>query len=252
METPKWKQPTEAQKKFFARNRLVLPPTAKIAGNIIAFIQEEEGAMYLQKIEVVRSLQKLIGMRLDNGEVIEYITTLPFARRYRHRQHHSPRTKRASPVLAGLRRPKGRIVQQGLEFCIKDGTPLLVNKAGDKVVDWERFCLFREDLLQDVKRRAVQFIADAPKWRFGMGLRNDFDFWITPGKSASGKDVPANGDEQLGMAHAFATDEELNQVGEMLGQIALPNGVKIIQVSNNGFARYRLSINPLLFEKKDE
>ncbi len=231
-------EPTETQKKFFDRNKLVLPPKAAIAEDIIRFIKEEDGERYLQRIELVRSLQvTLIGTELDTGETVEYITCTPLHRR---------KSEYSSILLAGIRKGKGSLFQRRFEFCRKDGCPLFEQKERNPGVDWDRYSLFRSHLCEEIVKLSRELLETDPKWKFDMA-GSEFSFWIDPkkvsGKRATGKKVGL-------IRYAVMNDEEANQVGELLARIPLPNGVSIRrQFMEPGVCGYQIHINPDLFKK---
>ncbi|MDO8686791.1 MAG: hypothetical protein Q7K11_01100 [Candidatus Berkelbacteria bacterium] len=241
----KWKKPTETQRKFFERNRLVLPPKAVIAEDIIRFIQEEEGEKYLRRIELVRSLQSLIGTTLDTGETIEYIVFLPMARRGRARN--------VSVVRAALRRTKGSLVRCGLEYCVKDGEPLLSRECKGDNIDWERYWLFRRHLLAEIVRLSQELLETDPKWML-QKYGGEIKFWIDPRK-VSGKRAIATMEHSTGengghAQYAVMSDEEATQVGELLARIPLPNGVSIRKrFAEKGVCFYQIAINIDLFQE---
>ncbi|MDO8593913.1 MAG: hypothetical protein Q7R93_00140 [bacterium] len=242
----KWKKPTETQRKFFERNKLVLPPKTLIADDIIRFIQEEEGEKYLRRIELVRSLQTtLIGMTLDTGETIEYIVFLPIARRERARN--------VSVVRAALRRTKGSLVRCGLEYCVKNGEPLLSKEYTENNIDWERYWLFRQHLKQEIERKAKELVGTDPKWmlqKYGGG----FKFWIDPRKVSTKRAIAtmehSTGENGGKAQYAVMNDEEATQIGELMARIPLPNGVSIRnRPEEEGTCFYQIAINPDLFKE---
>lgn len=245
MPTKRWKKtekPTEAQKKFFERNKLVLPPTALIAENIIASIQEEEGARYLQKIELVRSLQNLIGITLDTGETIEYVTLIPFAKRSQVSNRPDSR------ILAGLRAKKGDHFQRGFERCLKGGSSLLPREYKNRTINWERYWLFREELLRGIERFAKELTEADPKWKFEKCASNVFGFWfwVDPKKVPGNRAVSTTATEGA-FQYALVQDNEANQIGELIARLPLPDGVKIQRLPIEGVCAYKFSINPDLF-----
>ncbi|PIQ68701.1 MAG: hypothetical protein COV91_02715 [Candidatus Taylorbacteria bacterium CG11_big_fil_rev_8_21_14_0_20_46_11] len=169
------KIPTETQKKFFERNKLTLPPKARIAEDIIQFIMEEEGEKYLQRIDSVRYLQTtLIGTTLDTGETIQYIVCLPLTRRKREGRGHT------SVFFAGIRGKNGNLFQRRFEYCVKDGSPLVEKRERYPGVDWGRYWLFGQRLLDDVVVRLSQGLFETdPKWAFSKD-HNGFKVWIDP------------------------------------------------------------------------
>lgn len=241
MQEAKWKKPTEAQRKFFEKNKLILPVRALAAYNIITYIQEETGIRYLQRIGLIRSLQNLIGTTLDTGETVEYITVIPFKKRNR-------RNTACSGIFVGVRAKNGNSFQCSLESCWKDGNCLLPKKNASQTIDWGRYMQFRENLLLEIGRLAKKLTETDPKWGFKRWRDDIFIFWIDPRKISGKRAVSmtaTDGDFQ----YALMKEDEAVQIGELLTRIALPNGVAIRKLPIEGVCMYKLSINPNMFQE---
>ncbi|HEY4498441.1 MAG TPA: hypothetical protein VJH94_00075 [Candidatus Paceibacterota bacterium] len=242
-------KPTPRQQKFFERNRLILPETGEAAESTIRFINEGAGAEYLDKINLVRSIQTHIGSTLDTGETVIHFVFLGLDARLRAQ----------CPASAYLQKPDGTRTSRTIAKCRVGGIPMWQvedKNAFFESIDWTRFNEFKRLILEQVGKLAAEFAQTNPQWSYRRnGGYCDCEFWVNP-RSTSVKRAVRSGypiyrGESLGydIQYVLPTDDELQKLGELIAAIPLPNGVFIRKLPTDGICQYKITIKFDLFKK---
>lgn len=226
------KKPTTAQSQFFKSNDLTLPPSERAARSTIAFIREAEGSDYLTRTSWVRTLQEtLIGLEIDGGSVIKYLSFKSLTLRASERRRWR-RTSQFNIVVLD-KTDKLKVIDPRCH--LKNGEPIW----RDEVllpVDWERFRKFRAQIMSEIVSTTQPFLKKNRDWKFsGQSGYSEFYFRIVTDRNPR--------------------DAELQELAKALESISLPSEVQIRKLPGQKFGyrnhcEFRISVNPTLFTSK--